>query len=171
MEETTVRMYELGFLLVPTTPEGEVPARVVTLSDAITAAGGTVKSEGAPEFIDLAYRMEKNVASKKMKWTQGYFGWLKFQAPPETLEVLKKTLDGNTDLIRYILLKTNVENTIVFKKPKGVAVREPVQEESVEAFIDETQTDDMKEDHEKLPDLAADLDVATPAVDEETAKE
>jgi ribosomal protein S6 len=157
------RTYELGYILVPTTPEIEVAEKVTALKAAIEAVEGAVSSESAPEFIDLAYQIEKNVKSKKMKWNQGYFGWIKFAAGPETLESLKKSLDANLDLMRYMLIKTDTENTVIFKKPKVEAKRESAslddvvfsEEELAEANEDadsDTQ-EDLKESHEKLPNL------------------
>jgi len=83
------------------------------------------------------------------------------------MESLKKTLDGMEALVRYILVKTSVENTIVFKKPKGEAKREPLMEELESTESLEEEVEDMQEDHEKLPDLADDVETAAPASKEE----
>ncbi len=156
-EETTTRLYELGYLITPTTPEGEVEGVVAELQKAIEKVEGSISSTGNPEFIDLAYTMEKNVGSKKMKWDQGYFGWMKFTAEPSALEALKKALDASKSLIRYILIKTNVENTIVFKKPKVDAKREVFMSDEelaeLEQAAQEEPMDDVQEEHERLPEL------------------
>lgn len=159
MSEET-RLYELGYLITPTTPEGEVGAQVEVLKGMITKAGGAIHSDGTPEFIDLAYTMEKDVASKKYKYSQGYFGWVKFTLAPEAMEDLKKALDGTLALIRYILVKTSVENTVVFKKPKVEAKREVfMSDEELAELADAAQTegdasiDESVEEHEKLPEL------------------
>jgi ribosomal protein S6 len=171
MSETTTRTYELGFLLVPTTPETEVAAKVDALKAAIAAVSGEVLSTGGPEYIDLAYQIVKSVASKNYRYDQAYFGWMKFTAEPEALAALKKALDGNTDLIRYILIKTTVENTIVFKKPKIEPKRGEIIDDSADESIDEELIDDVQEDHEKLPDVLADMTdspvAATPEEKEE----
>lgn len=167
------RTYELGYILVPTIPEVEVAEKVTALKAAIEAVQGSVASEGAPEFIDLAYQIEKNIKSKKMKWNQGYFGWMKFTAAPETLESLKKTLDANLELMRYMLIKTSAENVVTFKKPKVEAMRNTVSVDDVvfseeelaaanEDVADES-SDDLKEQHEKLPDLQEDMSTETPS--------
>jgi ribosomal protein S6 len=161
------RTYELGYILVPTLPETDVEKTVTALKSAIETVKGELLSEGTPEFIDLAYQIEKNVKSKKMKWTQGYFGWIKFNSAPEALEALKKALDANTDLVRYMLVKTDAENNVVFKKPKIEAKRgsdvsfDEGELEEIAAHMD-TETvedggDDMKEHHEKLPDVEGDI--------------
>ncbi|MDB5254683.1 MAG: Ribosomal protein [Candidatus Nomurabacteria bacterium] len=166
------RTYELGYVLVPTIPEAEVVARVTELKNALAAVEGTVLSEGEAEFIDLAYTIEKNVKSKKMKWSQGYFGWIKFTAAPDALEALKKALDGNLELMRYLLIKTDAENNVVFKKPKVEAKREDASfdaaelEAIAEGMDEESAADtseEVKEQHEKLPNLEGDMTVETPS--------
>ena len=171
-EEKSTRVYELGYILVPTTPEADVAAAVDTLKNAIASEEGVVKTEGAPEYIDLAYQMEKHVASKIMKWNQGYFGWIKFEAAPEALVALKKVLDANTSVIRYLLVKTSMENAVIFRKPKIEAVRGGAVEEELfdESEVSE-EPEDMKEDHEKLPDVNADLDAIPEVATEPTETE
>lgn len=170
MSETITRVYELGYLLAPTAPEAEVPALVDALKAAIQKTGGEARSEGAPEFIDLAYTMEKSIASKKMKYSQGYFGWIKFEAAPEAMEALKKALDGMTDVVRYILIKTSMDNAVVFKKPKIEAKRAS---DTDEIIVEESEEDELKEDHEMLPDVTgdiADTPVAAPETDEKESE-
>ncbi len=157
MSEKSTRVYELGFLLVPSTPETEVPSLVDTLKESITQVEGAVHSTGTPEFIDLAYVIEKNVASKKLKWSQAYFGWIKFEAAPDAVETLKKALDANKSVIRFMIIKTDLENTTIFKKPKIEAKRLSPEDELALLDEDETIEEDMQEDHEKLPDLNADI--------------
>lgn len=170
MSETTTRAYELGYLLVPTAAETEVPGLVDTLKGFIGKGGGEVVSEGAPEFIDLAYTMEKSIASKKYKYSQGYFGWVKFTAEPDAMEAIKKALDAQLELVRYILVKTSVENTIVFKKPKVEARREATGGDE-EIVVEESEVDELKEDHELLPDVAADATAVQAEDPTEEAKE
>lgn len=172
MSEET-RTYELGYIIVPTVPEVEVPEKVTALKAALEAVEGVVTSEGAPEFIDLAYQIEKNVKSKKMKWNQGYFGWIKFTAGPETLETLKKSFDANLDVMRYMLIKTDAENVVTFKKPKIEAKRGSVSadelavsEEEIAAANDDVKeepSEDVKEEHEKLPDVQDDMTPEAPS--------
>jgi ribosomal protein S6 len=168
MSENDNRLYELGYILVPTVLETEVTTAVDTLKASIAAIEGAVVSEGNPDFIDLAYQIEKNVKSKKMKWNQGYFGWIKFTAAPETLEALKKTLDGNLELMRYMLIKTDAENNVVFKAPKVEAKVDAVSfdEAELSAIADgmegEDASEEAKEKHEKLPDVEGDMTVEAP---------
>ncbi len=167
MSEDT-RTYELSYLVTPTTPESELETTVSELKAEIEKAGGAVIAEGNPDFIDLAYVIEKNVASKKMKWSQGYFGWIKFEASPEAMAVLKKAYDANLAIMRYMLIKTSAENLVTFKKPKVEALRAQDvngEDPSLELLGEqEDDTEDALEVHETLPDLEAEVaePVATP---------
>jgi ribosomal protein S6 len=156
MSEIQTRLYECGYVLVPTIPESEVPTAVEAIKSLITSAGATITIAPDPEYIDLAYTMEKTVGSKKSKYSQGYFGFIKFETAPDTLEQIKKVLDAHLELVRYILLKTDADNTIVFKKPKLEAKRDSAPIDEAELIADEAE-EDMELDHEKLPDLAAEV--------------
>lgn len=154
MSEKNTRLYEFGFILVPTIVESEVPAKIEALKAVITKAGGEITSEGTPEYIDLAYTMEKTVGSKKTKYSQGYFGFIKFTAAPETLEGLKKAFDSEADLVRYLLVKTSELNTIIFKKPKIEAKRgDAVLDEEVFTEEDDLLDEETVAAHDALPDL------------------
>lgn len=168
MSEKNTRLYELGFILVPTTPETEVSSKVEALKTLIKGVEGEVTSEGAPEYIDLAYTMERSVGSKKHKYSQGYFGWIKFDSDPEALVALKKALDADLDIVRYILLKTSAENTIVFKKPKVEAKRDLGISDEDLALDDMEEVEDDVAAHEALPDLMPEIETAEEVKEEET---
>lgn len=85
------RVYELGYLLTPQTPEGSLEEKVATLSALLTEGEGEVLSTGTPEYIDLAYPMHVKVRSTYTTYTQGYFGFIKFKQTPEALESQKVT--------------------------------------------------------------------------------
>lgn len=152
------RTYEFSYLVTPTTSEAEIGSVVDSFKADLAKVEAEIISEQAPEFIDLAYVIEKNVSSKKQKWSQGYFGWIKFNAHPETMEVLKKTFDGNNLIMRYMLIKTNPENIIIFKKPKNEARRpDAVTDESIFEGLEEDDSIEALEVHEKLPNLESEM--------------
>lgn len=169
MSEISTRTYELGFLITPTTPEMEVAAQIDALKAEIVKVGGEVLSLGGPEFIDLAYQMERTIGSKHLKYNQAYFGWMKFTAEPDTLVALKKAYDANLEVIRYMLIKTTVENTVVFKKPKVEPKRDTVAALEDDILEDDVAVDDvdLKEDHELLPDVLADITEAPAPTEKE----
>ncbi|MEK7228208.1 MAG: 30S ribosomal protein S6 [Patescibacteria group bacterium] len=158
MTEKTTRLYELGFILVPTIPELEVSQKVDALKSLIKKEDGVVATEGVPEYIDLAYTIERTIGSKKNKYSQGYFGWVKFETTPESLEALKKALDIEEMLVRYLLIKTDAANTITFKKPKIEAKRGDATSIDDADLASDESVDDIIAAHEALPDLLPEIE-------------
>ena len=106
------RVYEVGYLLVPTISSDNLAKEV----EAIRAILDTQKvahiADGFPREINLAYEMLKVVGPKRSKYDTAYFGWMKFQAEPASLKEIKKALDASEKVIRFILIETVLENTL-----------------------------------------------------------
>ncbi len=60
--------------------------------------------------------MVKVVQNIRNKYDTGYFGWTKFSMSPEEVLELKKKLDLDPKIIRFLILKTVKENTIATKR-------------------------------------------------------
>lgn len=142
------RIYEIGFLLSPAVRDEDLEARTTEFKESLTNLGATIFAEGAPEFIDLAYEMAKIIDNKRVRFNQGYFGWVKIEIDPAQMTVLKETLDKNILLIRYLLISTIRENTVIGKKPLGkilkgertaVAQEGEVPEMAEEAAVEKTE--------------------------------
>ena len=150
MVEGDGRVYELGYLLVPTIPEENLAVVFGNLKDSVSSLGGISISDEMPKMINLAYPMVKVVANVRNKFNTGYFGWVKFTMDSSKILELKKKLDLDPNYIRFLILKTVKENTIAAKrfvrgdmahrKPKtekgeeGVAV--PINKEEIDKEID-----------------------------------
>ena len=98
------RVYELGYLLVPTIEEIEVPAVYGNLKELILSFGGAPISDEMPKMIQLAYAMVKVVANVRSKFNTAYFGWTKFTMDSDKVLELKKKLDLDPNVIRFLLL-------------------------------------------------------------------
>ncbi len=46
------------------------------------------------------------------EYDTAYFGWIKFEAAPEAALEIKKAMDANEKVLRYLLIKTARENTL-----------------------------------------------------------
>lgn len=155
LEPKDNKVYEIGFLMSPAVRDEDLTARFDELKESLTATGATLISEGNPEFIDIAYEMSKVIENKRVRFNQGYFGWVKIEANPATIATIKEILDKNILLIRYLFILAPRENTILGKKPlgkilKGKTERSPVAEGEVEADIpveklDEALDEEIKE--------------------------
>jgi ribosomal protein S6 len=114
--EANSRVYELGYLLVPTISEEDVPVIFGNLKELVSSMGGVAISDEMPKMIPLAYAMVKVVANVRNKFNTAYFGWAKFMMETDAVLELKKKLDLDPNLIRFLLLKTVKENTIAAKR-------------------------------------------------------
>ncbi|MBI3888434.1 30S ribosomal protein S6 [Candidatus Nomurabacteria bacterium] len=120
IEESAVsRVYELGYLLVPTISEQDLPVVFGNLKELVASLGGVSVSDEMPKMIQLAYKMVKVVSNVRNKWNTAYFGWVKFTMDSDKVLELKKKLDLDPNFIRFLILKTVKENTIATKRFVG----------------------------------------------------
>ena len=115
------RVYELGYLLMPTVDEGNLSNERDALVALITKFKGIVISEGQPQLIDLAYDMTKMIENKKNTYSQAYFGWIKFDVTPDVIEKLTDEVESGESIIRSIMTKTTRENTLTSDQPFKLA--------------------------------------------------
>ena len=117
--EKDMRVYELGFLLVPTIAEEHLSEKFQILKDLISSHGGQFISEDFPKMIPLHYEMLKVISNKNHRFSDAYFGWIKFDMEPEHVLLLDEEVKRSLDVIRFLLIKTVRENTVVGKKTLG----------------------------------------------------
>jgi ribosomal protein S6 len=130
-EEANSRVYELGYLLVPTISPEDVPAAYGNLKELISSFGSVAISDEIPKMIPLAYSMVKVVSNIRNKFNTAYFGWNKFIMETDAVLELKKKLDLDPQIIRFLILKTVKENTIAGKRfVHGEVRRRPRAEKS-----------------------------------------
>lgn len=110
------QVYEVGFHVIPIVAEDDLGVRVTAVRDVIEAAGGRMISDEYPKHLDLAYPMVKIAANKRATYHSSYFGWMKFDADPASIRAIDKVLKADEFIIRFILVKTVRENTMVPKK-------------------------------------------------------
>ena len=113
------RVYEVGYLLLPTLTEEEVPAIYGNLKELISSSGGEVISDDAPKLRELAYIMEKMIDNSKKEFDRAYFGWTKFVIEPEKVDEIKKHLTTDPNYIRFLIVKTVRENTMASRRFAG----------------------------------------------------
>lgn len=118
MEEKEAKMtvYEVGYLFVPTIAEENVGGEVTKLKDMLSENGAQFISDEYPKLIELAYEMSRNISNKKVKFTTGYFGWIKFEMSAEDVLKAKDMLDKDESIIRFLLIKTVRESTMAPKR-------------------------------------------------------
>ena len=117
--EANGRVYELGYLLAPTIPEENVSGVYGNLKELISSLGGVHIADEMPKTMTLAYAMTKVVANVRSKFSTAYFGWVKFSMDSDKILELKKKLDLDPNMVRFLILKTVKENTIAAKRFVG----------------------------------------------------
>mgnify|MGYP006196396777 CR=1 FL=1 len=129
-----LKIYELGYLLVPSIAEEAVEGEVSAIKDVLAKHGASFISEEAPTHIDLAYTIIKSVSNKNHRYDSAYFGWIKFETTPESMERIKKDIDANISIIRSLLIKTVRENTVLTKRVPRKARPDAIE-------VDESETE------------------------------
>lgn len=143
------QVYEIGFHIVPTVAEEKLGDEVSVIRNAVEQGGGIVISEEFPKMRDLTYVMQKYIDTKKVSYEKAYFGWIKFEGAPELAQEIKKAADEHPQVLRYLLIKTIRENSLL-TKPKERVEREEkkddVSETKEKGKIDEETIDESIEE-------------------------
>lgn len=146
-----MKVYELGYLLVPSLAEEKVAGEVETIKSTLEKYKASIISEDFPKLQPLAYEMVKVIGSNRSKYDQGYFGWIKFEVMGSSLPTLKVDLDKNNSILRLMIINTVRENTLMSQKvaftkpeletpegdkPKGDVEQPIVSEEELDKTIE-----------------------------------
>ena len=147
--EADSKVYELGYLLIPTIKEEDISINYGNLKELVVSFGGEVITDEMPKMINLAYSMQKVTSNVRAKFDRAYFGWIKFTMSGAKVLELKKHLDLDPNFIRFLILKTVKENTIAakrfvrgetYKKPKSKSSENetvvPINKEEIDKEID-----------------------------------
>jgi len=156
-EDMLVKVYELGYHLIPSLAEEEVPQYVNKIKDALDSYGAVIISEEAPKKIDLAYTMYPSVKNKKQKYAKAYFGWIKFEVDTESANSFKKLIEDMDEVFRSLLIVTVRENTMAPKKlfasPKKRSSRASEDEKMDVEVVDKEIDALIEEDIEAVPEV------------------
>lgn len=160
-----LKVYELGFHFVPTLSEEDATVKFSELKSFVEKLGGEFISEDAPQPIRLAYEISKTIKAEKKWYQDAYFGWIKFTLAPEDVAVLEKQVKAFDPILRYLLITTVRENTVIGSMREGSgrnirpdALEGEISEESIIAPegdtallpLDNTETAEADEDLEEI---------------------
>jgi ribosomal protein S6 len=109
--QVALRIYEVGYHIIPTVKEEDVEGIVNSIRAVIEKAGGSFIAEGAPVLMKLAYSMTAREGDKNVTYDRGYFGWIKFESSVEASEKLHETLTVDRNILRHIIFRTVREET------------------------------------------------------------
>ncbi len=134
--EENSKVYELGYLLAPTIKEEDVSVNYGNLKELVSSFNGEIISDEMPKMTNLAYSMVKVTSNMRNKFNTAYFGWIKFIMDSQKVLELKKRLDLDPNIIRFLILKTVKENTIATKRfARGEIHKRPAMKESTKNEI------------------------------------
>lgn len=143
--EDSLRVYEVGYLLLPSIPEEKLADQVLALKKFIADGDGKIISEENPYSRTLAYEMVKTVGTRNEKFRSAYFGWIKFEIPAESVPALQTALKSSESILRFLLIKTTREETYVPRRSEE-EVAENVEETPVAAQAMDTKIDELVEE-------------------------
>ncbi len=143
-QDNKMKIYEIGYLLVPIIAEENVAAEVENIKSLLAKHEGAQITEDFPKLRPLAYNMVKAIGPERSKYDKAYFGWIKFEMMAGNVPLLKTDLDKNDHILRFMLIATVRENTMMTQKlvfrPAGEG--EVAKEEGVEpAKVSEEELD------------------------------
>src|SRR5207249_3569623 len=121
----------------------QVQAKADSLKESIVAFGGIVVSDEYPVLIDLTYSMTKVVGTARHKVNSGYFGWIKFEITREGIEKVKKTFDSKDEVLRFLIIKTVKENTLL--NGKMIFKKEERAKKEADDIVEEVHDEPVKE--------------------------
>ncbi|MDB5266859.1 MAG: Ribosomal protein [Parcubacteria group bacterium] len=127
-------VYEVGYLVLPSVPEENLPKVVSSIVSIIEKAGGTTLDSEDPFLEELAYSMSKVVGARKYVVDDAYIGWMKFEATPDVVEGIKNSVDKIEEVLRTLLIKVPRETSFTFegarkaRAEKEEALNNPVPE-------------------------------------------
>ena len=116
--QNELTVYEVGFHINPSLPEGEILGKVTDLKQEISTRGGVFISEEFPSLFQLAYTITKRIGNDNKRFTQTFFGWIKFEMSPASIVEFKKVIESDIDMIRFLIIKTVREDTMISTRPE-----------------------------------------------------
>ncbi len=122
-------VYEIGFHVVPTVGDDGVSKAV----EAIRAALGEAEiiSEGFPQKMALAYRVERATQGKREKFTESYFGFIKFAMEREQMNAFQDAVRAMPSILRFLVIET-VREDIAAAKPRAVFTSDRLEGKTLE---------------------------------------
>ena len=102
--KNTTPVYEVGFHIVPTVGDDGVSAVVESVRKELGDA--EIISEGFPKKITLAYQVERAATGKREKYTESYFGHIKFAMNRDNITAFTEAVRVMQPILRFLIIET-----------------------------------------------------------------
>jgi ribosomal protein S6 len=139
-------IYEVGYHLLPSVDEPEVPVQSLKIKSIIEENEGVIISEGMPKMTILSYDISKTIDTKKQKFNKAYFGWVKFELNPSQISNIKSKFEGLPNVLRFIIVKTVKEDTMHTPKIPMFKKESNNREEKGEEHAEKTKASEAERD-------------------------
>lgn len=126
------QVYELGYLVLPSIAEENLPQVVAKIEKMIASHGGEKIDGEEPVKIDLSYTMTKVVGASRYVVNDAYIGWVKFEAETAAAPAIKAEAETMDELVRALLIKAPRESEFTFAKAQALLEKEAEAETSEE---------------------------------------
>src|SRR5581483_6422295 len=90
--QSEAKVFEVGFHIIPSVAQEEVAGVVDRIRASLTKGGAEIIKEEFPARRSLAYMIERASQGKREKYTESYFGFIKFATSAEAVEQFKEEL-------------------------------------------------------------------------------
>ncbi len=154
------KIYEIGYHLISSIAEEQVPAEVEKLKAVLAKEKATIISEESAKLRPLAYSIKKGFGGVYKTYDKAYFGFIKFELlEGGDIAKIDAAFKSNDSVLRYIIIKTVRENTMYSPKitvftdkdakikpmpTKDEKTEAPLSIEEVDKSIDALLTEDVK---------------------------
>lgn len=146
------RTYELASIYVDTMSESVALEKFDAVKQLIASEGASFISEEAPYLRGLAYEMIRVIKNANTRFETGYFSWVKFDLDPSKLINIKKKLDLDEEIIRFMIVKADRDVNIITKREEDKIT--PV-EEADPSQIDTTIMDEALDPSTPVEEVVA----------------
>ncbi len=149
-------LYEIGFHVVPTVEESKVVDVVNALKAEIAKIGGEQVGEQAPQKMVLSYVIERATSGKREKYTESYFGWLRFVVEERSgISAIETHLRADKNILRYLFIQTLPEEAVAPRRAvfssnrlEGETIKKPTA--APEAPVAEISEEDLNKSIDAL---------------------
>ena len=144
---SSIPVYEVGFHIVPTVGDEGVSAVVESIRTAL--GDSEIISEGFPKKITLAYQVERATQGKREKYTESYFGHIKFAMNRDGVTAFTAAMRAMQPILRFLIIETVREDIAtaprraVFTSDRleGKTLEKPVAEPEKAAEVSDAELD------------------------------
>jgi len=140
--ERDIKVYEIGYLIVPSIPEEKVAGEISAIKDVLNKHKAELIADEPATLRPLAYTMVKKIGTVNRRFDSAYFGWIKFEAAPVEVRLIEKEVKEVDSVLRLLLISTVREHTLLSNKLNLESLEKgPVSTEDLDKSIDKTVND------------------------------